>query len=285
MHRRALLRSIPCDLKELPIGALEAFVLSQVHGRVPVEEVAEATGIALDDLLRVVQRLVDLGALEVDDPKSKTRRPRALPRTERPVAVGSVQRTAASLVPPSVIPVPRPCPDVRSLGIGPREGFVLSQIDGATSTADLSIITHLSSRELSDALDVLEAVGAIDLPHRRRSKPPTARFDEAAHSSIVEAAHSSIDEAARGSVDEGARGSIDEAARGSVDESARGSVDESARDSVDEGARGAPVEDTADAAFEHTAGPHVEATVASSARFRAEHRRIAGGRFGRVSPR
>ena len=178
MHRRTLLRSIPCDLKQLPIGALEAFVLAQVHGRSTVEEVAEATGLTLDDLLRVAERLVDLGALAVDDPRSKTKRPRATARTERPAAaLHSARPASRTLVPPSVIPVARSCPDLRSLGIGPREGFVLSQIDGATSMADLTEITHLSARELSEALEALEGVGAIELPHRKGQAPkaPAAR--------------------------------------------------------------------------------------------------------------
>jgi tetratricopeptide (TPR) repeat protein len=58
---------------------------------------------------------------------------------------------------------------MRSLGIGPREGFVLSQIDGVTSVADLGEITGLSPVDLGAALRALEAAGAVNLgPAKRR---------------------------------------------------------------------------------------------------------------------
>jgi curved DNA-binding protein CbpA len=66
---------------------------------------------------------------------------------------------------------------VRALGIGPREGFVLSQIDGATSTEDLGEITGLSASDLSDALRALEAAGVVGLGARKgraTNVPPAA---------------------------------------------------------------------------------------------------------------
>ncbi len=58
---------------------------------------------------------------------------------------------------------------MRSLGIGPREGFVLSQIDGVTSVADLGEITGLSPADLVAALRALEVAGAVNLgPAKRR---------------------------------------------------------------------------------------------------------------------
>jgi curved DNA-binding protein CbpA len=173
MHRRSILRSVACDLKKLPIGALEAFVLSQVHGQSTAEDVAEAVGLELNDLIRVARRLADLGALSVDGEKTKTRRP-GPPSTRRTSAPPSPPKAAKPLVPGDLVPVPRKHADLRSLGIGPREGFVLSQIDGVTSTADLSEITSLSARDLSDALHALDAAGAVDLgpAGQRSSKAP-----------------------------------------------------------------------------------------------------------------
>jgi len=167
MHRRSTLRTIPCDLKKLPIGALEAFVLSQVHGRAVAEEVAEVTGLEIGALLRVACRLVEVGALAVDDEKPKTKRPTVAPRADRSTARPSRAPGGRSLVPPALVPVKRPCPDVRALGIGPREGFVLSQIDDATSTADLGEITGLSARDLSEALRALESAGVVGLGARK----------------------------------------------------------------------------------------------------------------------
>ena len=178
MHRRSILRTIPCDLKKLPIGASEAFVLSQVHGRSTAEDVAEAAGLELVELLVVVRKLVELGALSVDDDRPKTKRPSATMRAARSTpaprttAAPPPRRSERSMVPPAVVPVVRRHPDLRSLGLGPREGFVLSQIDGVTSMADLGEITGLSARELGAALRALEAAGVVELGAgaRRASK-------------------------------------------------------------------------------------------------------------------
>ena len=174
MNRRSILRTIPCDLKKLPIGAGEAFVLSQVHGRSTAEDVAEAAGLELVELLTVVRRLVHLGALSVDDekPKPKTKRPSATMRATRSTAAPPPRRSERSLVPPALVPVVRKHPDLRSLGLGPREGFVLSQIDGVTSAADLGEITGLNARDLGEALRALESAGVVELGagKRRASK-------------------------------------------------------------------------------------------------------------------
>jgi DnaJ-domain-containing protein 1 len=175
MHRRSILRTLPCDLKRLPIGAREAFVLSQVHGRATVEDVAEVTGLAMNDLLQVARRLVQLGALEVDDDRPKTARPPASTPHRRSTLPPAEERKTRTLVPCALVPVARKVADLRSMGIGPRHGFVLSQVDGKTSTEDLAEITGLSARELSDALRALEAAGAVTLgPTKgRASKMPS----------------------------------------------------------------------------------------------------------------
>ncbi len=183
MHRRSLLRTLPCDLKQLPIGAREAFVLSQVHGRASVEDVAEVTGLPLNDLLQVARRLVQLGALEVDDDRPKTARPPASTPHRRATLPPAEERKTRTLVPCALVPVARKVADLRSMGIGPRHGFVLSQVDGKTSTEDLAEITGLSARDLSDALRALEAAGVVSLgpskggaskmPSKAPSKPPS----------------------------------------------------------------------------------------------------------------
>jgi len=132
MHRRSILRSVACDLKKLPIGALEAFVLSQVHGQSTAEDVAEAVGLELNDLIRVARRLADLGALSVDGEKTKTRRP-GPPSTRRTSAPPSPPKAAKPLVPGDLVPVPRKHADLRSLGIvwipGLMTGMLISGSD------------------------------------------------------------------------------------------------------------------------------------------------------------
>src|ERR1019366_660245 len=111
MHRRSILRTIPCDLKQLPIGAREAFVLSQVRGCGVLEDVAEVTGLGVSELLHLAQRLVDLGALAVEDDKPKTKRPAPLARTDRSTPPPPAERSRRSLVPRELVPVARKCPD------------------------------------------------------------------------------------------------------------------------------------------------------------------------------
>jgi curved DNA-binding protein CbpA len=171
VHRKSVLRLVACDLKKLPIGALERFVLSQVHGHAVAEDVAEVTGLELSELFRVARHLVDLGALSVDGERPKTRRPTLNELRKKPATTLPPPRKTRreSLLPPTLVPAPRKHAEMRSLGIGPREGFVLSQIDGVTSVADLGEITGLSAGELNAALRALEAAGAVNLgPAKRR---------------------------------------------------------------------------------------------------------------------
>jgi tetratricopeptide (TPR) repeat protein len=180
VHRKSILRKVTSDPKKLPIGALEAFVLSQVGRQAIAEDVAEATGLELSELFRVARHLVDLGALSVDGEKQKTKRPTmaphraagthntAAPQRRRATTVPP-RKSRESLVPPTLVPARRKPAEVRSLGIGPIEGFVLSQIDGVTSVADLGEITGLAAPELAVALRALEAAGAVNLgPIKRR---------------------------------------------------------------------------------------------------------------------
>jgi curved DNA-binding protein CbpA len=189
MHRRSVLRAVPCDLKKLPIGALEAFVLSQVRGSAFLEEVAEVSGLEVDQMLRIAEFLRELGALEVDGEKAKTRRPPGASRGRRTSAPPKSRRAdhatarpsrssrahspaRKSVIPPATVPVARRV-DPRSLGISARQGFVLSQIDGATSVADLQEITHLPVHELDEVLRALESAGAVELPGRKGQKKTT----------------------------------------------------------------------------------------------------------------
>jgi DNA-binding transcriptional ArsR family regulator len=226
MHRKSVLLAVPCDVKKLPIGGLEAFVLSHVGERSLVEDVAETAGLEVEEMLRLAQRLLDLGALVLEEdggkgrrrssgshraaPKNTTTPPRssrssgshkaakasAPPKTK--ISSGSLRvakntappgsrRSSASLraakvthppssslVPVASVPLQRKRADLRTLQLGPREGFVLSQIDGATSVGDLAEITRLTLPELDQALRALEAAGAVEVPNRRKRTPASS---------------------------------------------------------------------------------------------------------------
>jgi curved DNA-binding protein CbpA len=94
----------------------------------------------------------------------------------------------ASLVPPTVVPLLRKDADIRRLALGPREGFLLSQIDGATTAEDLAQITRLSASEVSAMLHALEAAGVVELPHRKENasvRAPSAPSRRSAKPSIA----------------------------------------------------------------------------------------------------
>lgn len=75
MDRKTILSPAECDLRRLPLGALEVFVLSQFDGRLTLEEVAEIAGLELAAAAALAKRLVQLGAV--------SRPARHDPRTEK----------------------------------------------------------------------------------------------------------------------------------------------------------------------------------------------------------
>ncbi|HSO41215.1 MAG TPA: DnaJ domain-containing protein [Labilithrix sp.] len=84
MDRQTILESTRCDLKRLPLGALEAFVLSQVDGRLTLEEVAEVAGLDFSQAARLARRLVELGAVSALEARPVANRARVDPRAEKP---------------------------------------------------------------------------------------------------------------------------------------------------------------------------------------------------------
>jgi curved DNA-binding protein CbpA len=81
MERLTVLKARSCDWKRLPLGAREGFFLSQVDGRLTIEEIAEIAGFELDDATHLAKQLAELGAVEPVAPR------RVDPRVERESAV------------------------------------------------------------------------------------------------------------------------------------------------------------------------------------------------------
>ncbi len=107
MDGKTILRASECDLRRLPLSALEAFVLSQVDGRATLEEIADVAGLEVEVATRLAERLVELGAAELDGrgrktkspPRRKTkappatRPPRKDPRAESEMPPGHARRS------------------------------------------------------------------------------------------------------------------------------------------------------------------------------------------------
>ncbi len=67
------------DMKSLPIGPEEAFVLSRVDGRTNESEIAAVTGLDLDRVQTLLTRLSELGAVSFDAPPPPPKRPKPSP--------------------------------------------------------------------------------------------------------------------------------------------------------------------------------------------------------------
>jgi curved DNA-binding protein CbpA len=68
------------DLRALPIGPEEAFLLSRIDGRSSVAEIVAATGLDADWVARALTRLAELGAIRFDKPEPQPQRgPRPAP--------------------------------------------------------------------------------------------------------------------------------------------------------------------------------------------------------------
>jgi hypothetical protein len=55
------------DLRTLPLGPLDAFVLSLVDGRTPVEEIAAAAALSTEEMHRVLHVLAERGAIDFEN--------------------------------------------------------------------------------------------------------------------------------------------------------------------------------------------------------------------------
>jgi curved DNA-binding protein CbpA len=123
MHRSSVLERTDCDLRKLPLGAREAFVLAQLDGRLTLEEVGEVAGLTLDETSKISARLVELGAASAAQPiraarVSVRRDPRAEEEDEEP-APSPPPRTSKGPAParrsrkslrPQPSPKPQPSP-------------------------------------------------------------------------------------------------------------------------------------------------------------------------------
>lgn len=84
MQGTTVLTPAQCDLRGLPLGALEAFVLSQVDGRLTLDEIAAIVGLELAAARRLAERLVELGCVRRPDVEARGERTPARSRTKAP---------------------------------------------------------------------------------------------------------------------------------------------------------------------------------------------------------
>ncbi len=73
-----ILKPNDCDVRRLPLGALEAFILSRIDGHLDLDEIAEVTGLDSAQVQRAAKLLLELGAVsECEDSRPPPSRARA----------------------------------------------------------------------------------------------------------------------------------------------------------------------------------------------------------------
>jgi hypothetical protein len=110
MDRQTILTPVACELRRLPLDAIDAFVLSQVDGRLTLEEIGEIVGLDFVKTTQVASRLVELGAVRRLTPSDEPdRRNECPPRSGMNSPKRSVQAAR-----------PDPRAESRSVRLDPR---------------------------------------------------------------------------------------------------------------------------------------------------------------------
>ncbi|HEY4105700.1 MAG TPA: DnaJ domain-containing protein [Polyangiaceae bacterium] len=78
------------DLRALPIGPAEAFVLSRVDAQASEADIAEATGIPLESVAKTLEELCVLGAVRFEEPERESRNPRKPSRPSGAFRIGPI---------------------------------------------------------------------------------------------------------------------------------------------------------------------------------------------------
>ena len=188
MDRKTILSPAECDLKRLPIGALEAFMLTLLDGRLTLEDVAEVAGLDLAHATALAKRLVELGAASTSKSLKKSKAPPAPDRSPRSVrpARHDPRMEKASLPPGrhdpraethSVRPpkVSRPPP---SVGRPPsRKSLRMASASGAPSAprptddaSDLDEATHAAIVAIAEKLTTHDHYAFLELDRSAEKK-------------------------------------------------------------------------------------------------------------------
>ncbi len=180
MDRKTILRAEGGDLRLLPLSALEAFVLSQLDGQAPLEEIADVAGLEVNAAVRLAERLVELGAACVEGdraarktkspprrktkapPASATRPPRRDPRAESEMPPMHARRDPR-VDHASVSPAPPPPKAARPSGAPAkvaarprppsRSGIRAQNIETAKEACDLDEASYASIVAFAGRLD------------------------------------------------------------------------------------------------------------------------------------
>lgn len=158
MDRETVLKATQCDPKRLPLQAVEAFFLSQVDGHLTLEEIAEIAGTDVREAIRLAQRLKELGAVALGEP-------RIPPRAESRMRSGpSVTReeVSARRRDPRAEDADPPRPDPR-LEPSPRADKRRSSRKSVRSQRAMTDVCELDAETYASILALDAKLGKLDL--------------------------------------------------------------------------------------------------------------------------
>jgi tetratricopeptide (TPR) repeat protein len=176
--RTAVPRPVRCDLTKLAIDSADAFVLSQVDGRLTVDDLAAVCGLSIDRVQRTLLRLREVGAVELGDRPPRRRSSVAIAkptRPRRPDPRGDGEGHDPGVLGPTVVPRVVDRGRVASHAVDAQEAFVLAQIDGRTAIEDIVLVTGVSAFDISVVLTPLIREGAVEIDEPRAAGSPRSR--------------------------------------------------------------------------------------------------------------
>lgn len=157
------------DLRTLPIGPQEAFVLSRVDGQATIREIGYATSIAEDQVVEHLRRLKSLGAVEFAE-SAQSIAPRPAARRTPSANVGAVH-TTRSPVPesPSIPPRTEPRVALPATMIEPKISNVADDAKPydrkeLDDTADIDVVRKQEILDLYYRLEVLDHYRLLGVP-------------------------------------------------------------------------------------------------------------------------
>ncbi len=141
------------DIRRLPIGPGEAFILSRIDGKATDAEIAVATGLNLGEVVLALHLLADLGAVDYDDISRK----KALFDPTKSRASDPVSDALASGRPraePLISPAPQAPPKRRRISFDPRELDEPAELDPERKRLILETFHRLDDATYYELLDV-----------------------------------------------------------------------------------------------------------------------------------
>jgi curved DNA-binding protein CbpA len=156
------------DIRALPIGPMEAFVLSRVDGRASDAEIALLTGLGVADVTQLLRRLDDLGAVSYGQPPTSPSGPKHAPPPKGLIGVWA--SGAQPRQPPVEAPVITDAPDTPDPPDTPPSDYDPAELDEPADIAPARKRTVLDLYYKLDKLSHYELLGVTRTANKKAIK-------------------------------------------------------------------------------------------------------------------